>query len=150
MHGLFHLFKILPAPGISINFIGCGPAVFDTLKPFWYLYTIKRLYKGAQKNGGLRMRRGMVIIKLVMALLLLTAGAAVSAGHTRITGEELTKMINDGKSIVIVDVREDWLFKKGHIPGAINIPYEDDSQTRVLKELSPADRIVFVCHGGPM
>ena len=96
------------------------------------------------------MRRGMVIIKLVMALLVLTAGAAVSAGHTRITGEELTKMINDGKSIVIVDVREDWLFKKGHIPGAINIPYEDDSQTRVLKELSPADRIVFVCHGGPM
>jgi rhodanese-related sulfurtransferase len=50
---------------------------------------------------------------------------------------------------VIVDVREPELFSAGHIKGAINIPY-DDSKPRVLRELSRNDRIVFVCHGGPM
>src|ERR1700726_709855 len=32
---------------------------------------------------------------------------------------------------------------------AINIPY-NGAKPRVLKELSPKDRIMFVCHGGPM
>ena len=50
---------------------------------------------------------------------------------------------------VIVDVREPELFSAGHIPGAVNIPY-DSAKERILKELSPGDTIVFVCHGGPM
>lgn len=72
------------------------------------------------------------------------------AGHKVITGPELEAMMKDGQSVVIVDVREPELFAKGHVPGAINIPYEDNSQKRVLKELNPKDRIVFICHGGPM
>ena len=55
----------------------------------------------------------------------------------------------DGRGLVIVDVREPDLFAAGHIRGAINIPY-DDAKPRIEKELSPQDRIVFVCHGGPM
>lgn len=96
------------------------------------------------------MRMHTVAIKIAVLLVFITAGLASAAGHTRIDASELTAMMVDGKPIVIVDVREDWLFGRGHIPGAINIPYEDDSQSRVLKELDPGDRIVFVCHGGPM
>lgn len=72
------------------------------------------------------------------------------AGHKVITGPELETMMKDGQPVVIVDVRETELYSKGHVPGAINIPYEDNSQKRVLKELNPKDRIVFICHGGPM
>lgn len=72
------------------------------------------------------------------------------AGHRVITGAELETMMKDGQPVVIVDVREPELYSKGHVPGAINIPYEDNSQKRVVKELSPKDRIVFICHGGPM
>lgn len=73
----------------------------------------------------------------------------MAAGLNTIEGKELEVLISDGKPLVIVDVREPELFSKGHIKGAINIPY-DDAKARVLKELSPSDRIVFVCHGGPM
>lgn len=66
-----------------------------------------------------------------------------------IDGTRLETMMSDGKPLVIVDVREPELFSAGHIKGAINIPY-DDAQPRVLRELSRKDRIVFVCHGGPM
>jgi len=66
-----------------------------------------------------------------------------------IDGATLEGMMADGKPMVIVDVREPELFSAGHIRGAINIPY-DDAQPRVLRELSRKDRIVFVCHGGPM
>lgn len=66
-----------------------------------------------------------------------------------IDGKELDALMSDGKPLVIVDVREPELFSKGHIKGAINIP-DDVAKSRVLKELSPKDRIVFVCHGGPM
>ena len=70
-------------------------------------------------------------------------------GLRTIDGRELHAMMSDGKPLVIVDVREPELFSAGHIKGAINIPY-DDAKPKVLRELSRKDRIVFVCHGGPM
>jgi rhodanese-related sulfurtransferase len=73
-----------------------------------------------------------------------------TAGSLRtIDGAKLEALMADGKPLVIVDVREPELFSAGHIKGAINIPY-DDAKPRVLRELSRKDRIVFVCHGGPM
>ncbi|HET6465595.1 MAG TPA: rhodanese-like domain-containing protein [Nitrospiria bacterium] len=70
-------------------------------------------------------------------------------GLRTIDGRALQSMMSDGKPLVIVDVREPELFSAGHIKGAINIPY-DDAKPRVFKELFRKDRIVFVCHGGPM
>ena len=74
---------------------------------------------------------------------------AMAGGLTTIDGTQLESLMVDGKALMIVDVREPELFAAGHIRGAINIPY-DDAKPRIVKELSPADRIVFVCHGGPM
>ena len=95
------------------------------------------------------MKKALYISTAVMAFVLFTCQLAVSASLNRIDGDELRKMMKDGGQITIVDVREPELFTKGHIPGAINIPY-DTAEARILKELSPKDRIVFVCHGGPM
>ena len=83
-----------------------------------------------------------------MGLLCMTA-LATAAELTTINGAQLEALMADGKPLVIVDVREPELFAKGRITGAINIPY-DDAKPRILKELKPGDRIVFVCHGGPM
>ncbi len=79
----------------------------------------------------------------------LTVSLSIAGGLKVIDGKELEGMMSDGNGIVIVDVREPELFSAGHIKGAINIPY-DTANPKILKELSPNDRIVFVCHGGPM
>jgi rhodanese-related sulfurtransferase len=77
------------------------------------------------------------------------ASPVVASSLTTIDGKQLEALMADGQPLVIVDVREPELFTAGRIRGAINIPY-DDARRRVFKELSPQDRIVFVCHGGPM
>jgi rhodanese-related sulfurtransferase len=50
--------------------------------------------------------------------------------------------------VTIVDLREPELYAEGHIPGAINIPFEE-FQSR-YQELDKRKRTVFVCHTGPM
>lgn len=95
------------------------------------------------------MKKALYITAAVTAFVVFTFQLAFSAQLNRIDAEELRKMMKDGGQLTIVDVREPELFAKGHIPGAINIPY-DGAHSRILKELSPKDRIVFVCHGGPM
>ncbi len=84
-----------------------------------------------------------------VALVLFSLAYADAAGHKVINGDELQTMMKDGEQLTIVDVREQELFDKGHIPGAILIPY-GSAKGRILKELKPEERIVFVCHGGPM
>jgi len=95
------------------------------------------------------MKRVLFFGLLVFIWTALAFSISFAAGHKMIDGKELETMMSDGRPIVIVDVREPHEFAAGHIKGAINIPY-DASKPRILKELSPTDRIVFVCHGGPM
>lgn len=87
-----------------------------------------------------------------MSTLVILAGllmGAASGGLQLSSPELIQEMQNPAQSPVIVDVREPELFKAGHIPGAINIPYPG-AKTRALEELTPDQNIVFVCHGGPM
>ena len=95
------------------------------------------------------MMKNLAGIGLAFFMALVAMSPAVAGGLTTIDGKQLEAMMADGRGLVIVDVREPGLFAAGHIRGAINIPY-DDAKPRVVKELSPTDRIVFVCHGGPM
>jgi len=50
---------------------------------------------------------------------------------------------------LFIDSRNAEAFKAGHIAGAINIPYEDESDTRLLVELSvPKEKtLVIYCDG---
>lgn len=103
-------------------------------------------------HGGVQMKKIAVFFKLILAIAItfVAIAAANAAGpHKVITGAELEAMMKNKTPIVIVDVRERELYAKGHIPGAINIPY-DTARPRILKELKSKDTIVFVCHGGPM
>lgn len=88
-------------------------------------------------------------ILLTGIALLVAGGIALAAGHQMIDSNGLKIMMKQGKNLKIVDLREPELFSEGHVPGAINIPY-DDARGRVLKELKQDETIVFVCHGGPM
>ncbi|MBI1823794.1 MAG: rhodanese-like domain-containing protein [Nitrospirae bacterium] len=87
-----------------------------------------------------------LLISIVLSFISVTT---LAINLNEIDGKALEVMMADGKAIRIVDVREPDEFAAGHIKGAINIPFEP-AKSRVLKELQPQERIVFVCHGGPM
>ena len=94
-------------------------------------------------------KKALVKLNILLVIILCAASAFAAGPHKVITGEELQALMKDGQPVKIVDVREPELFKSGHVPGAVNIPY-DTAHGRILKELSPKDRVVFICHGGPM
>ncbi len=85
----------------------------------------------------------------LMAILLCLSPINAKAGEFKtVTSIELQQMISDGQDIKIIDVRDGATYKSGHIEGSINIPYEV-ADARLMKELKPSERIVFVCYGGP-
>jgi len=95
------------------------------------------------------MKTWVMRIFIVLFFTLAAFSPAIAADLKEIDGTALEAMMADGKAMMIVDVREPDEFAAGHLKGAINIPFRP-AKTRVLNELSPKDRIVFVCHGGPM
>jgi len=81
-----------------------------------------------------------------------SAMPAPGAGWTRVDGKTLAGELaqpRDSSRLVIVDVREPELFRKAHLPGAVNLPYPG-AKERAPVELDPASDIVLVCHSGPM
>ncbi|WP_018130224.1 rhodanese-like domain-containing protein [Effusibacillus pohliae] len=68
--------------------------------------------------------------------------------YSVMTSTQLIYLLNNKQDLQIIDLREPFLFKDGHIPGAVNIPF-DEFQNR-MNEISPAKPVVFVCHTGPM
>lgn len=65
----------------------------------------------------------------------------------RLDQQEVIEMI-DNPNVLIVDVREDYLYEKSHIPNAVNIPFTEIEQR--YQEIDKNKEIVFVCHSGPM
>ncbi len=102
----------------------------------------------------------MAVARLLPALVLALAVAACSkppeadAGYTWVRADALaTEMAGPpapaARPLTLVDVREPELFAKGHIPGAINIPWPGVKDTAAT-QLDKGHAIVMICHGGPM
>jgi rhodanese-related sulfurtransferase len=58
------------------------------------------------------------------------------------------RALNEQGEITVVDVREPDQYAEGHIPGAMNIPF--DSLEGRLDEVPDDKRVIFVCQGGPL
>jgi rhodanese-related sulfurtransferase len=86
----------------------------------------------------------IIAIKVVMN----PAVSGTSAGTwEKINQDQMLKEV-EKVHVTIVDLREPELFTEAHIPGAINIPFEEFQHR--YQELDNEKRIVFVCHTGPM
>lgn len=59
---------------------------------------------------------------------------------------EVKKKIDRGEDIVIIDVREEYQYKKGHLKNAIHIPLAK-IRTR-LKKLDPNKETIVYCQSG--
>jgi len=51
-----------------------------------------------------------------------------------------------GDSFILLDVREEWEYQRGHIPDSVHIPLGELS--RRVSELDTDDEIVTLCHHG--
>lgn len=75
------------------------------------------------------------------------AGLPVTSGDIEdITPAQLNGMLGGGNGLVVVDVREAWEYRRGHVPGAVLIPL-GDLATRV-DELDPGQPTAVICATG--
>ncbi len=97
------------------------------------------------------MKRVMIFILICTTLLIAGCSSQTDSQEKgtwdRLNVEQMNEELKTGEA-VIVDLREPELYTKSHIPGSINIPFTE-FQDR-YQELSPDQRIIFVCHNGPM
>jgi len=65
-------------------------------------------------------------------------------------GLQAVKQLHDAGAALFVDAREDWEYAEGHIPGAINLPYEqainDPARLETIEQ--GGKPIVTYCGGG--
>jgi len=92
-----------------------------------------------------------------VALILLSVAAVLGgclgragAKHSEITVQEVNAMLTGNKDAVVLDVRErgEYCSKDGHIPGAINYPWNSGVLQKRYGELVVTDTIIIVCRSG--
>jgi rhodanese-related sulfurtransferase len=92
---------------------------------------------------------GVSILFLVSALLGGCLGR-VGGKHSEITVQEVQAMLSKNNDVVVLDVRErsEYCSKEGHIPGAMNYPWNSKILHKRYTELGVSDAIVIVCRSG--
>jgi rhodanese-related sulfurtransferase len=70
----------------------------------------------------MRLRVGVVVLVISVACAAV-AGAQAMRGVKKIDIDELKAMMAK-KQVIVVDVRDPQSFSEGHIPGALNVPFD--------------------------
>ena len=63
-----------------------------------------------------------------------------------IDDEELHALLADDEDVRVVDIRSPSAFRRGHIPGSENVPFEE--LTDRIEAIAGTDRVVAVCPKG--
>ncbi len=75
--------------------------------------------------------------------------ACSTTGDGIMQPDVLLTAIQQGKELVIVDVRSEAEFKSGHVPGAIHIPFWSAFTTDKLTKLDKDEMVILYCAHGP-
>jgi phage shock protein E len=84
---------------------------------------------------------------LLIGLLMIIYSSASADVFKIISAEDLKKMMDVKKKIVLVDSRTEQEFAQGHIPKAINLPPEKVNGIGALLPKSKTVPLVFYCRG---
>ena len=100
------------------------------------------------RNG---MRFSMILLCMSLSLSLLPVGLAHSASDDipRITIGELKKMVNEKADIVILDAQPKAVHAKGHIKGALSLPWAPKLTAAQTANLPRNKPIITYCDCGP-
>jgi rhodanese-related sulfurtransferase len=92
----------------------------------------------------------VVILGVVISMLMVVCVCV--AGETdipRISIHELKKMMDQGVEMIIIDVQPKAIYDKGHIKGAISIPWKSQLVLEDVWSLPGGIPIVTYCACGP-
>ena len=98
----------------------------------------------------LKINKRFLIALLTFELLFGCVGCldGGSATYDQISGAEAKALMDSESGYIILDVREQYEYNEGHIPGAILIPYGEIAD-RAEKELPDKDQLILVyCRSG--
>jgi len=84
----------------------------------------------------------------VFLLVAVGSGCAEAPAAATISQKNLAARISDASAPVIFDVRSEKEFASGHVPGAVNLPYDEITDRLAGQTLDPDDEIVVYCESG--
>ena len=84
---------------------------------------------------------------LLVALAVSACATATRPGH--IAPDQLLSQIQSGTAPVVVDVRTRWEYDRGHVPGALHIPFWALLGREDELPVSRAQTVVVYCAHGP-
>ncbi len=90
--------------------------------------------------------RQLSLLFLLLALVLMLGGCMSSYTFETIKASDLQHMLNSSEKFTLVDIREADTYQRGHIAGAVNLPFS--SFEVKYQQLKPDDKIVLVCYSG--
>jgi rhodanese-related sulfurtransferase len=91
----------------------------------------------------------LLLCLVITSLLIVSVCAAMQAKIPRISIQELKKMIDQGAEVTIIDVQPKAIYDKGHIKGAISIPWKSQIALEDVWSLPSDKPIVTYCACGP-
>jgi rhodanese-related sulfurtransferase len=62
---------------------------------------------------------------------------------------QLLAQIDAGRAPVVLDVRSRWEYRRGHVPGAIHVPFWRVGADRSTVPAAAGDPVVVYCGHGP-
>ena len=86
----------------------------------------------------------------VLLIVLSAIINSIALAHTDVTQQEAKNMIDSNDQIIVVDVREvsEYCATTGHIPGALNYPWNSGILQQRYEELPRDGEILVYCHSG--
>ncbi len=93
----------------------------------------------------------MISLRSVLFLTSVTLFTAIPcfSSHTDITAQQAKDLIDSTENLTIVDVREEYEYcDRGHIPGALNYPWNSGILQARYEELPVNGPILVVCQSG--
>lgn len=83
----------------------------------------------------------------VTVLMLMLGTSAFASEFKSIGADDLKKMMDEKKQLVLIDSRTEAEFAEGHIPGAKNIPPEKTNSIGSMLPKSKTIPLIFYCRG---
>ena len=92
------------------------------------------------------------LLLIVLAALMLSActqeGDTMKQGYIQITPQEAKEIMDTQEGYIILDVREQYEYDAGHIPGAILIPYTQIAEKAEGILTDKSQLILVYCRSG--